>query len=169
MMSNTRNISRLTNSSALLTRIFSTGESMPVTHLEHVGSEFVTFLLAFIEEPPETDSADVIPDTFLRVVLAYNLQFPPHSSHNLVLEALARRNNAKVFTEKILLILNREDDPLRAYSSTSGGKSIFKMFYDLFSFDKTAALVYTNDIKVLIDMIVRQLTDLSPGDAETQN
>ncbi|XP_046680043.1 LOW QUALITY PROTEIN: NCK-interacting protein with SH3 domain [Homalodisca vitripennis] len=165
MMSNTRNISRLTNSSALLTRIFSTGESMPVTHLEHVGSEFVTFLLAFIEEPPETDSADVIPDTFLRVVLAYNLQFPPHSSHNLVLEALARRNNAKVFTEKILLILNREDDPLRAYSSTSGGKSIFKMFYDLFSFDKTAALVYTNDIKVLIDMIVRQLTDLSPGDA----
>lgn len=76
--------------------------------IEHVGSEFVSFLLAFIEEPPETDSDDVIPDTFLRLVLAYNLQFPLNSSHNLVLEALARRNNAKVFTEKILLLLNRE-------------------------------------------------------------
>lgn len=41
---------------------------------------------------------------------------------------------------------------------------MFKIFYDLFSSDKTAALVYTNDIKVLIDIIVRQLTDLSPGD-----
>lgn len=58
------------------------------------------------------------------------------------------------------------EDPLRGYSPlASAGKSIFKMFYDLFSSDKTAALVYTNDIKVLIDMIVRQLTDLSPGEA----
>lgn len=55
---------------------------------------------------------------------------------------------------------------MRGYSPpASAGKSIFKMFYDLFSSDKTAALVYTNDIKVLIDMIVRQLTDLSPGEA----
>lgn len=77
---------------------------------EHVGSEFVSFLLAFIEEPPETDSDDIIPDTFLRVVLSYNLQFPLHSTANLVLEALARRNNAKVFTEKILLLINREGE-----------------------------------------------------------
>lgn len=75
---------------------------------EHAGIEFVSFLLAFIEEPPETDSDDVIPDIFLRLVLAYNLQFPTHSSQNLVLEALAIRNNAKVYTEKILLLLNRE-------------------------------------------------------------
>lgn len=56
------------------------------------------------------------------------------------------------------------DDPLRGFSSTAGTKSIFKIFYDVFSSDKTAALVYTNDIKVLIDIIVRSLTDLSPGD-----
>jgi hypothetical protein len=42
------------------------------------------------------------------------------------------------------------------------------MFYDLFSWDKTASLVYTNDIKVLIDIIVRQLADLSPGEAVSQ-
>lgn len=34
------------------------------------------------------------------------------------------------------------------------------MFYR----EKTASLFYTNDIKVLIDIVVRQLSDLSPGD-----
>lgn len=96
----------------LLVFLIQIGKKLP--HLsnvpEHVGSEFVSFLLAFIEEPPETDSDDIIPDTFLRVVLSYNLQFPLHSTANLVLEALARRNNAKVFTEKILLLINREGE-----------------------------------------------------------
>lgn len=38
------------------------------------------------------------------------------------------------------------------------------MFVDLFSTKETAALFYTNDNKVLIDILVRQLSDLSPGD-----
>ena len=42
--------------------------------------------------------------------------------------------------------------------------SVLKMLVDLFSFTETTELFYTNDIKVLIDILVRQLSDLSAGD-----
>lgn len=38
------------------------------------------------------------------------------------------------------------------------------MLVDLFSIPETTSLFYTNDIKVLIDILVRQLSDLSAGD-----
>lgn len=37
------------------------------------------------------------------------------------------------------------------------------MLVDLFSKPETAGLFYTNDNKVLIDILVRQLSDLSAG------
>lgn len=42
--------------------------------------------------------------------------------------------------------------------------SVLKLFLDLFSRKTTADLFYTNDIKVLIDIVVRSISDLSPGD-----
>lgn len=47
--------------------------------------------------------------------------------------------------------------------------SVLKMFIDLFSSPQTAELFYTNDNKVLIDILVRQLSDLSPGDSVNFN
>jgi hypothetical protein len=38
------------------------------------------------------------------------------------------------------------------------------MLVDLFSIPETTTLFYTNDVKVLIDILVRQLSDLSAGD-----
>lgn len=38
------------------------------------------------------------------------------------------------------------------------------MLVDLFSIPETTLLFYTNDVKVLIDILVRQLSDLSAGD-----
>lgn len=42
--------------------------------------------------------------------------------------------------------------------------SVLKLFLDLFSSRDTADLFYTNDVKVLIDIVVRNISDLSPGD-----
>lgn len=42
--------------------------------------------------------------------------------------------------------------------------SVLKLFIDLFSNDVTAGLFYTNDVFVLIDIILRQLYDMFPGD-----
>ncbi|PSN28959.1 NCK-interacting protein, partial [Blattella germanica] len=131
---------------------------------EHLGVEFLTFLFEFIENPPETDVNEQIPDLFLNLVLAYNLQFTS-SADNIMLNALLERSIAKTFTEKILLLLNREEDPVRIFEhQPAPPHSVLKLFVDLFSNPQTATLFYTNDTKVLIDIIVRMLADLSPGD-----
>ena len=71
-----------------------------------MGTEFISFLLNLTENPPDTDLDDQIPDLFVNLILSYNLQF--HNGENIVLEALKERTVAKTFTEKILLLLNRE-------------------------------------------------------------
>ncbi|XP_069703859.1 NCK-interacting protein with SH3 domain isoform X2 [Periplaneta americana] len=164
MRTNPRNIPRLNYSSLLLTMIFSMGEPMPVTHMEHLGVDFISFLFDLIETPPDTDVEEQIPDLFLNLVLSYNLQFT-ENVENIMVKALVKRTVAKTFTEKILLLLNREEDPVRIFEhQPAPPHSVLKLFVDLFKSTETATLFYTNDTKVLIDIIVRQLADLSAGD-----
>nr|XP_018904416.1 PREDICTED: NCK-interacting protein with SH3 domain [Bemisia tabaci] len=167
MMSNPENVPRLLNSALLLSMIFSMGESMPITHLEYLGLEFVTFLLSLIESPPETDIEEQIPDVFLTLILSYNLQFSAEATNNVVVDSVASRSVAKNFTEKVLILLNREEDPVRIFDHTPAPPdSVLKLFLDLFSNEQAANLFYTNDMKVLIDVIVRQIADVSPGDTK---
>lgn len=60
-----------------------------------------------IENPPDTDLEDQIPDSFTNLILSYNLQFRDNTE-NVVLEALKQRSIAKTLTEKILFLVNRE-------------------------------------------------------------
>ncbi|XP_029177504.1 NCK-interacting protein with SH3 domain [Nylanderia fulva] len=167
MRSNPRNVVRLNYSSLLLTMIFSMGEPMPVTHLEQLGSDFISFLLDLIETPPDTDLEDQIPDLFINLILSYNLQFT--TSENMVLNALRERTVAKTFTEKILFLFNREEDPIRVFDhEPQPPHSVLKLFIDLFNNDAIASLFYTNDVKVLVDIILRQLFDMFPGDKRRQ-
>lgn len=80
---------------------------MMSTFVEHLGVDFVSFLFDLIESAPDTDVDEQIPDLFLNLILAYNLQFSP-DVENLMLKALLQRPLAKTFTEKTLLLLNRE-------------------------------------------------------------
>ncbi|CAG9865149.1 unnamed protein product [Phyllotreta striolata] len=161
---NPRNIPKLNYSSLLLTMIFSMGESMPVTHNELLGKRFLSFIFDNIEYPPDTDLEEQIPDLFLNLVISFNLQFT-EESENPVLAALEDRDVAKTFTEKILLLINREEDPVRIFDhEPAPPHSLLKLFIDLFGRRSTADLFYTNDIKVLIDIIVRNISDLSTGD-----
>lgn len=168
MMANPRNISKLNYSSLLLTMIFSMGEPMPITHLDHVGTNFLNFILNSIESPPDTDLEEQIPDLFLNLILSFNLQFVLEKD-NILLQTLEKRYTAKTFTEKILLLFNREEDPVRIFDhQPEPPHSLLKLFLDLFSQQSTADLFYTNDVKVLIDIVVRNISDLSPGDKRRQ-
>ncbi|KAJ8672586.1 hypothetical protein QAD02_003845 [Eretmocerus hayati] len=167
MKSNPRNVAKLNYSSLLLTMVFSMGDPMPIVHFEQLGSEFISFLLDLVENPPDTDLDDQIPDLFVNLILSYNLQF--NHTENVVMEALRKRSVAKTFTEKILFLLNREIDPVRIFDhEPAPPDSILKLFIDLFATDETASLFYTNDIKVLVDIILRQLFDIPPGEKRRQ-
>ncbi|KAL4714574.1 hypothetical protein ACJJTC_006620 [Scirpophaga incertulas] len=166
MIDNPRAVSRLSHSALLLSMVLSMGDKLPITHFEQLGVDFAQFLLELIENPPETDENEQIPDLFLTLLLAYNLQFEqPYD--NLLLNALETRDNAKTFCEKALLLLNREEDPVHIFDhEPAPAHSVLKLVIDLFSRKKTAEHFYTNDVKVAIDIIVRQLADLSPGDPQ---
>lgn len=118
-----------------------------------------------IETPLETDVQDVLADIMINLVLSINLQFDDFTN-SFVLEAMRRLESTKTFTEKILVLLNREEDPLLYFDHERLmlPNSVLKMFVDLFSTPDTSNLFYTNDNKVLIDILVRQLSDLSPGE-----
>ena len=42
--------------------------------------------------------------------------------------------------------------------------AVMKMMIDIFSSTVTASVFYTNDINVILDVILRNLTDLPSGD-----
>ena len=46
--------------------------------------------------------------------------------------------------------------------------SILKMMQDIFSQKETSNIFFTNDLMVLIDIILRQFTDRCPGDKVSQ-
>lgn len=164
------NFTKMCYSSLLLVMLFSAGELLPVTHYDQLGEDFVSFLLDFIEDPPDDEDAEQLPDLFVKVLLAYNLHFQDPST-NILMTVLAKRGQCKSFSEKIMLLVNRGADPVKVLDhKTDAPDSLLKFMLDVFSSQITSQIFYTNDMMVLIDIIVRQLTDLSPGDrVRTEN
>ncbi|XP_055712656.1 NCK-interacting protein with SH3 domain [Phlebotomus papatasi] len=164
MTSNSSNVERLKELAIMMTMIFSIGLKMPVTHEDHFGKDFLLFVLNIIECPPATDINEILPDVMINLVLSFNLQFD-HFANSVVLDAFREMRSAKTFTEKLLMLINRETDPVKMLKHTTlPVNSVLKMIVDLFQAPETAAHFYTNDNKVLIDILVRQLSDLSPED-----
>jgi len=47
--------------------------------------------------------------------------------------------------------------------------SVMKVLQDMYSSAGTASVLYTNDAKVLLDIILQRLADLSPGEKANNN
>jgi len=176
----TKDIERLRSDGLLLTVILSTGEPMPVHYHDQIGRTFVDYLLDYIEDPPSREFEVEVCDVFIGVLLAFNLQFKDANS-NVLVDTLSRRMSVKTFMEKILLLLNREEDPTTIIEMdffqgeyTDIGSNIHgrpedvhatqKIILDIFKHKTCHKLFYTNDLYVLIDIIVRALSDLSYED-----
>ncbi|XP_059505528.1 NCK-interacting protein with SH3 domain-like isoform X4 [Stegostoma tigrinum] len=164
MQTDTKEHQKLCYSALLLTMIFSMGEPLPYHHYEHLNSTFIQFLLDVIEEGLSSDSTDQLPDLFTNVLLSFNLHILVPTS-NIIMRTLAKRENVKVFTEKLLLLLNRADDPVNIFKhQPQPPHSVLKFLQDVFADKDTARIFYRTDLMVMIDIIVRQISDLSPGE-----
>ncbi|XP_017034871.1 NCK-interacting protein with SH3 domain isoform X2 [Drosophila kikkawai] len=153
------NLDRFKQLVKMLTIIFSLGQPMPVNHQDYLGVHFASFLLEIVEG----NNPEHLVDMVIALILAFNQQFSEHT-FNVIIEAMQNLPSAKVFTEKLLLLLNREDDPTRLLKHPNEHmNTVLRMFIDIFSHPDTAGMFYTNDIKVLIDIVVRQLSDLDAG------
>lgn len=81
---------------------------------------------------------------------------PPPLPNKVVTTLSAHGSTYKTFGENLILLLNRE-------SETSLQLLILKLLYLLFTSPPTYEYFYTNDLHVLLDIILRNLLDLPPG------
>jgi len=125
---------------------------------------FILGLLQLIENVSD-DVDDPYHYYVIRVLLVLNEQYmvcahDPDSSRlsqvpNLVISCLSDYGAVyKTFGENIILLLNRE-------SETSLQLLILKLLYLLFTTAATQEYFYTNDLRVLVDVMIRNLLDLA--------
>ncbi|TDH14025.1 hypothetical protein EPR50_G00039390 [Perca flavescens] len=147
----------------VLTMIFSMGEQVPYHHYEHLNADFVQFLLGVVEDGLPSDPTEQLPDIFLNLLLAFNLHHTAPGS-NVIMQEL-KKKNVKILSEKMLLLLNRGDDPVCMFKhAPPAPHSVLKFLQDVFASRETADIFYRTDMMVMIDIAVRQISDLSPGD-----
>ena len=144
-------------------------QRIPIDDLRRVDDNFVRHLFHIIE-----DLSDDVNDPYhypvIRLLLVLNEQFmvashePGHGGPdarpltNKVVKLLsADGSKYKTFGENIILLINREDE-------TSLQLLTLKLLYLLFTTPQTYEYFYTNDLRVLVDILVRNLLDL-PEDA----
>ncbi|KAL5113929.1 hypothetical protein ACEQ8H_008178 [Pleosporales sp. CAS-2024a] len=128
-----------------------------------VNDAFILYLLDIIEGASD-DAEDPYHYPVIRVLLVMNEQYlvastthhsdSGHRITNRVIKALSTHGTTyKTFGCNLILLLNRE-------SETSLQLLILKLLYLLFGNHSTAEYFYTNDLHVLVDVILRNLIDL---------
>lgn len=144
----------------LLSMLFSTGEAAPANLQDFMDAKFMNFVFDTIESGEHDEQ---LTNLLVQFVLAFNLHFL--RKDNLVMHVLAERRTAKVFTEKILLLFNRDEDPVQMLDhDPKPPNSIMKLLQDMYNDPGTATILYTNDAKVLIDIVLQHIVDLPAGD-----
>ncbi|KAI1763711.1 hypothetical protein GGR53DRAFT_467115 [Hypoxylon sp. FL1150] len=141
-------------------------EQLRLEDLLHVDDGFVTYLFQLIEGLSD-DAHDPYHYPIIRVLLVLNEQYMVASTAvmndpasplapltNRVIKCLSLYGpHYRTFGENIILLLNRETE-------TSLQLLILKLLYLLFTTRATYEYFYTNDLRVLLDVIIRNLLDL---------
>ncbi|OAP65419.1 hypothetical protein AYL99_01391 [Fonsecaea erecta] len=139
-------------------------QKIKTSDLAHVDDGFVKMLFEIIEQVSD-DVNDPYHYPTIRVLLVLNEQFmvaahdPANGQAavpltNKVIKVLsAHGSEYKTFGENIILLLNREDE-------TSLQLLTLKLLYLLFTTPPTYEYFYTNDLRVLVDILIRNLLDL---------
>ncbi|KAG9329536.1 hypothetical protein JZ751_004290, partial [Albula glossodonta] len=131
---------------------------------EQLNGAFVQFLLEVIEDGLPSDTTEQLPDLCLNLLLAFNLHLTAPDT-NVIMQTLIQKQNVKILTEKILLLLNRGDDPVCMFKhAPPAPHAVLKFLQDMFASKDSAHIFYHTDMMVMIDIAVRQISDLSPGD-----
>ncbi|KAM9860290.1 NCK-interacting protein with SH3 domain [Aulostomus maculatus] len=163
LQTDTQEHQKMCYTALVLTMIFSMGEQVPYHHYEHLNADFVQFLLGVVEDGLPSDPTEQLPDIFLNLLLAFNLHHTSPSNNSIMQEL--KKKNVKVLSEKVLLLLNRGDDPVCMFKHVPPAPhSVLKFLQDVFASQETADIFYRTDMMVMIDIAVRQISDLSPGD-----
>ncbi|EXJ94708.1 hypothetical protein A1O1_03105 [Capronia coronata CBS 617.96] len=139
-------------------------QKIRLSDLAHVSDDFIKMLFEIIEQVSD-DVNDPYHYPTIRVLLVLNEQYmvaahdPANGQNaapltNRVIKVLSTHGSEyKTFGENIILLLNREDE-------TSLQLLTLKLLYLLFTTPTTYEYFYTNDLHVMVDILLRNLLDL---------
>ncbi|ORZ27923.1 hypothetical protein BCR41DRAFT_346247, partial [Lobosporangium transversale] len=140
-------------------------QSLKPQELAILDEDFLHYLLDLVERT-RTDEDEGVNYSIIKLLLTCNEQFMlnqtackaayNYTPSNTLLVVLADRPGAScTFGENLIFMLNRADDP-------SLQMLILKLLYLLFTSPKIQLrhFFYTNDLHVLVDVIIRELWDL---------
>ncbi|KAL4874514.1 hypothetical protein BJY04DRAFT_203755 [Aspergillus karnatakaensis] len=140
-------------------------QKIRIEDLVLVDDDFIRGLFDIIEHL-SYDANDPYHYPVIRVLLVLNEQFmiSAHNSHdehspaisltNKVIKVLSMHGNSyKTFGENIILLINRE-------AETSLQLLTLKLLYLIFTTPSTYEYFFTNDLHVLVDILIRNLLDL---------
>jgi hypothetical protein len=136
-------------------------ERVDLEYLSLVDDQFVDMLFQAVEVDAAYDAIDPYNMPVLQVLLVLNEQYLITSIStkqtqltNKVLKVLSlNKSRYKLFGENIIYILNRSEE-------TSMQLLILKMLFALFSSPSLYEYLYTNDLRIVVDIILRSLIDL---------
>lgn len=120
------------------------------------------YMIVSYDMSVKTDIDGGDPHLGLQRAATFPLSDTPHNSSsqplhlpNLVIETLVKqRDTFRVFGENIVFLLNRSpDDTIQLM--------VLKLLYNIFTTPETANYMYLNDLKVIVDVFVRELYNLS--------
>ncbi|KAJ3380179.1 hypothetical protein HDU92_006149 [Lobulomyces angularis] len=151
--------------------------------LETFDSQFIEILCQFIEKNRDDCDEDVNFST-IRLLLAINDQFMKKNVsrkfiENLVVTTLVKRiDHSITLSENVIFMLNRTtgNNGLKNCSSSNDGNGNHKKFVEInqlliinflqkiFTTEKLHNLFYTNDLCVVLDVVIRELLNCDDND-----
>ncbi|RGB31630.1 hypothetical protein C1646_708502 [Rhizophagus diaphanus] len=137
--------------------------------LDLIDERFLNHLLDLVEKTRD-DEDETFNYSVICLILSFNEQFMLAAmsqeeeecddwNPNTVLQVLGERiGSSKTFSENVIFMLNRTVDH-------NIQMLILKLLYEIFTTPETYEYFYTNDLRVLIDVFIRELYDL-PEESE---
>lgn len=142
-------------------------QKLDICDLKMVDEEFVGYLFDLVEHTRDIDD-EAINYSVVKLILVFNEQFMVatlnNADHNeavdnLILNTLTRRlGSSTTFGENLIFMLNRTADPCLHLL-------ILKLLYLITTTPSLFEYFYTNDLRVLVDVFIRELCDL-PEESE---
>uniref|UniRef100_A0A914UT40 SPIN90/Ldb17 leucine-rich domain-containing protein n=1 Tax=Plectus sambesii TaxID=2011161 RepID=A0A914UT40_9BILA len=145
----------------LLTLLFCTGHAPPIGHYDALNDGFVQRILEAIND---ASTSEKFAELCMNFLLSFNLHFI-ENNESLVIKALLQSNVTSAFIQRFLLLANREEDPVWPFAGEPPyASSVLKMLRDLLATAQLGdRLFYSNDVSVLVNILLRELADCSPG------
>lgn len=143
---------------ALLLAVEPALEALEYTVAELPGDEFVRLLYDLVEVVPEELSPTVVVVLVTLHSIYTNFEFDGPTP---VIAQAATYKPATNFGKPLLVVLNGHGCP---YDDEDGLRRCLRCFKDMFDYKPASQLMYTNDLRVLVDVVLRELGNLPGAD-----